>query len=109
MSLDQVLATVGPPLIAVGVDRSELAKLASAWVDAGFTSRVVRGGKMVTVHALFDEVAAALQFPLYFGENWDALDECLSDLELPPQRGFVFVIADAGGCLRLRTVCCAHS
>lgn len=97
MSLEQVLAAVGSPLVAVEVDKSELAKLASAWVDAGLTVRVVRGAKMTSAHALFDEVAAAFQFPLYFGENWDALDECLSDLEwLPRQRGFVVVIADAG-------------
>lgn len=95
--MEQVLASVGSPLVAVEVDKSELADLASAWVDAGLTVRVVRGAKMAAAHALFDEVAAAFQFPLYFGENWDALDECLSDLEwLPRRSGFVFVIADAG-------------
>ena len=58
-------------------------------------ARVVRGAKCRTSHALFDEFAAAWQFPPYFGENWDALDECLADLEWLRAGAYVLVIADA--------------
>lgn len=35
--------------------------------------------------ALLDALSVALQFPDYFGGNWNALDECLRDLSwLPP-------------------------
>ncbi|BDH58827.1 barstar family protein [Tsukamurella sp. PLM1] len=41
---------------------------------------VARGSRMRTKAALLDEVSAALQFPLDFGANWDALADSLGDL-----------------------------
>jgi hypothetical protein len=56
-------------------------------------SRWIRGHKARTRAALFDEFAAALQFPCYFGENWDAFDECITDLAWLPGDGYIFLIA----------------
>jgi RNAse (barnase) inhibitor barstar len=61
--------------------------------------RTVRGKKMSSPEALFDEFAAALQFPDYFGENWSALDECLADLSWLPSEGYLLVIRDAASTL----------
>ena len=67
----------------------------TGWVEAGLAVRLVRGRKMRSRQALFDEVSAALQFPAYFGENADAFDECIADLGwLSPQAGYVMVITD---------------
>jgi RNAse (barnase) inhibitor barstar len=44
------------------------------------TVRFVRGRRSGTTAAFFDELAAALQFPDYFGDNWDATNDCLGDL-----------------------------
>jgi Barstar (barnase inhibitor) len=62
---------------------------------ARVASRLLRGTKMGTTASLFDEVAAALQFPPYFGENWNALDECLNDLEWLSADAYVVVILGA--------------
>lgn len=73
-------------------DQGEVVGKASDWA-AGASVRLVRGKKMRTRAALFDEFAAALQFPLYFGENWAAFDECLSEPSVDWQNGLVIVIA----------------
>lgn len=66
------------------------------WSESGLTVRVVRGSRMLTSQRLFDECAAAFQFPWYFGNNWDALDECIADLDwLSRGVGWVIVITEA--------------
>lgn len=60
---------------------------------------------VVPGHACADEAglmrafAQAMQFPDYFGGNWDALDECLTDLEWLPTRHIVVVLLGAGAVL----------
>ncbi len=63
--------------------------------ERGLETRWLRASKMRTANALFDEIAAALQFPPYFGENWDALDECLNDLDWLEGDGAALFILDA--------------
>jgi hypothetical protein len=83
MNLDP-LALAAPPWLhlwsaAVG----EVTDALAAWERSGRgkrVARVIRGRKATTVAGLFDECAAALQFPDAFGENWDALADCLRDL-----------------------------
>ena len=43
--------------------------------------RIVRGKRSHGSSELFGEWAAALEFPYYFGHNWDAFDECINDLD----------------------------
>lgn len=40
---------------------------------------------------LFDAIGEALQFPDWFGRNWDALEDCLTDLSWCQADGHVFV------------------
>jgi RNAse (barnase) inhibitor barstar len=72
------------PIVLMSQDEaSELVYLLQCSPDMG-SVRVIRGWKCSTYEALHNEVAAALQFPEYYGENWDAMDECVTDLAWMP-------------------------
>jgi len=62
---------------------------------AGFMRRVLSGAHCRSTNGLFAEMARALEFPDYFGYNWDAVEECLADLEWLPAKGYVVLFTDA--------------
>lgn len=62
---------------------------------AGYKLKVIKGAKCQTTAGLLIEFARALDFPDYFGHNWDALEECLADLEWLPAKGYIVLITDA--------------
>ena len=39
------------------------------------------GIKITSKESFLKEIAEALEFPDYFGHNWDALEDCLKDLK----------------------------
>ncbi len=84
-----------PWLMSLPVLPPRAYELAWRLAGEGAVARVVRGHKMRTAAALFDEFGGALQFPDYFGENWAALDECLTDLSWLPGERYVLVITSA--------------
>lgn len=55
----------------------------------------IRGDEIATDRDLFAAIATAMKFPDYFGMNWDALDECLRDMDWLPAAGYVLVVRDA--------------
>jgi hypothetical protein len=98
MKLDSLLRSHEPCLHVVRATESEACD--TLWALERSTGRrvvcrVVRGRKSATEAAFFDECAAAWQFPYYFGENWDAVEECLADLEWLPGEAYVFHVAQA--------------
>ena len=60
-----------------------------------FALKVIQGAKCRTIAGLLTECARALGFPDYFGHNWDALEECLTDLEWLPAKGYILLVTDA--------------
>lgn len=93
-----VSARSGPAVGLLTASPRAADNVAYVLAAAGYTTRVVRGRAMATVPAVFDEFAAALQFPYYFGANKDAFDECLRDSAdwLGDSRGLVVLVRDAG-------------
>jgi len=62
--------------------------------------RIVRGNRCAGKDELLDEFARRLDFPEYFGRNWDALQDCLTDLEWLSAEAFVLIITNADQILK---------
>jgi hypothetical protein len=95
MDLNRLLQLQPPWLHLLIATESEACDLRTAAPDAPparVIFRMIRGHKAQTKSALFDEFAAALQFPHYFGENWDAFVECLNDLAWLPGDAYVLLV-----------------
>ncbi len=74
--------------VTTDVDRNALANFCQEqdmqliWLD----------GEKITSKAEFLQAAAqALQFPAYFGYNWDAFEDCLTDLDRLTGKGHVLL------------------
>ncbi|NYI07239.1 barstar family protein [Allostreptomyces psammosilenae] len=54
------------------------------------------GRRMLDSQGVFEEFSRAFEFPVYFGWNWNALNDCLGDLGWMPSRRYLVVVGDAG-------------
>jgi RNAse (barnase) inhibitor barstar len=53
--------------------------LTMSLLSLGFKVYTVEGSSILDQRTFFEGFARALEFPPYFGHNWDAWDECLGD------------------------------
>lgn len=93
-----VLGALAQPFYLTQMDLTALDQMRAQFHNANPTAavRLIRGTRCHTEPNLFGEFAAALQFPLYFGQNWDALVDCLSDIAQWVQaEQTALIIADA--------------
>jgi len=69
--------------------------------DRNPATAVVRlnGDSIATADGLYDEIAAQLNLPEYFGRNWDALFDVLCDEQLMPAPEYHFVWTNASNLL----------
>jgi RNAse (barnase) inhibitor barstar len=49
------------------------------------------GKKINSKETFLSKAAEAMQFPAYFGANWDAFDECITDLTWCPAERYVIL------------------
>ncbi|WP_198553682.1 MULTISPECIES: barstar family protein [Microbacterium] len=86
----------GTAFVTLAGQRKEVAKARWNWnTELGLAVRVVRGRKMRVLAGVFNEFAAALQFPTYFGENKAAFDECIREAdEFSRDAGLVVLLTE---------------
>jgi len=88
------LAAITPPwvhLLVTGDDGPPVLPAPSP----GAVIRTLDGRRCRTKRALLAEMARELAFPAHFGGTWDALEDCLTDLEWLPGTGYRLVILAA--------------
>jgi RNAse (barnase) inhibitor barstar len=87
----------GPAVSVLAATPSAVANYLIAWTPAhpGWDILRVRGTKSSDEATFFDELAAALQFPYYFGENWNAVWDCITDLNWLKGSSFLVVFDSA--------------
>ena len=66
---------------------------------AGFAFFHIEGKNIQRKEQLLNHVATALHFPKSFGHNWDALEECLTDLEWVDADGYILYYDHIDGLL----------
>lgn len=76
------------------VDVSERSALFAAAAGLNFATVRLDLGKCRDTAGLFARFAAVFRFPEWFGDNWDALADCLGDLSWWPANGYVLVLGD---------------
>lgn len=58
----------------------------------GFAFFLLRGTEVRTKVDFLSSAAAALSFPDYFGNNWDAFEDCLTDMSWHEAPGYVLLL-----------------
>ncbi len=66
--------------------------IAAAAQAAGLALWRIDIGQVHDKSGLIGLVAKALKFPEWFGGNWDAFEDCLSDLSWQPAPGYVLLL-----------------
>lgn len=95
--------------IELGTLLADASQAGAYFVDARDREALVEAGNVLqfavlpmdlrgceSAGAAMREIAEILQFPDWFGENLDALADCLNDLSWLPSEGYVLVLEHTG-------------
>ncbi len=56
-----------------------------------FSLFYIDGASITDKETFFKKFSSAMKFPDYFGENWDAFDECITDMEWCRSIGYIIL------------------
>lgn len=94
-SVEHFLSTEPPWVEVVVLAQGQTPQDIIDRIPTGYLPVLIDGKRCQTKADLFSTFTEALAFPSYFGENWDAFEECINDMEWMPARGYVIVILEA--------------
>ena len=94
MGIDH-LRSIQPPYVELLVLKKGQTHEQEVTPPPGVVVREFHGRNCHTKAGVLGEFARVLDFPAYYGKNWDALEECLTDLQWLPAPGYLFFITEA--------------
>ena len=80
-------------------NHADVKAVQSAAKRNGFACFHIEGKNIARKEQLLNHAATALRFPADFGHNWDALEECLTDLEWVDADGYLIYYDHIDGLL----------
>lgn len=93
---DQLLSPDAGPIIEVNLDLEGLEELRADFVERGVFVAALQLRRGDDDTELLRLLAHAAHFPLYFGHNWNAVDDCLFDPRAFGEvEGFVLIVSGA--------------
>ena len=90
LTLNQLLSGA-PPAIYRLRSRARPTTIAQALTRPGWRCFYLDGRAIDGKAAFLAAAAQAMQFPSYFGHNWDAFEECINDLAWAPAHGYALL------------------
>jgi len=90
--IQRILDVENEPFIEAEFSQKDLQKLKLVLESKNIFFRVLDFSEVDSKQKLMSEFEKKLEFPEYFGRNWDALKDCLCDFSWTDSNGFVFVI-----------------
>jgi RNAse (barnase) inhibitor barstar len=92
--LAALLEGVIPPGLYRFSSRAQPATIQAAAEQHGWRYFYIDGGALIDKATFLRQFAATLEFPAYFGQNWDAFEEIMTDSHWPTARGYLIVYDD---------------
>lgn len=91
VKLDAILSEAIPPGIYRLHSRAQASTIVQAAERHGWRGFYLDGRQIDDKATFLAASAAAMQFPSYFGHNWDAFEECVNDLAWVPASGYLLL------------------
>ncbi len=92
--MDEMMAMLSgdrdPDLVHLTTPPDE-GELANQCRDRNLQLFVLNGDRITNKAEFLAACAQVMQFPAYFGQNWDAFEDCLTDLDWLPAQGYVLL------------------
>jgi hypothetical protein len=72
-------------------DSAVIGKMTSGLKQQGIQIFYLDGREVCDKQSFLSKISTVMKFPDYFGHNWDALDECITDLDWCPAERYVLI------------------